>query len=354
MYVCGITPNNATHIGHAFTYVSFDALVRYLKFKGLKVNYVQNATDINDGDDVIAQAKELGKTWREVADMWIKHFHTQMKALNVEPPTHYILASSMIEKIISINKKLIEENHAYEKNGNVYFDVGSFSGYGKLSRFSVDQMIMISKERGNHPDDPNKRNPLDFILWIHDEGDPNWNSPWGKGRPGWHIECTAMIMDNLGEHIDIHGGGRDLIFPHHESEIAQAVGYTGKEPFVNFWMHNGMVLYEGEKMSKSLGNLVLVEDMLKQYAPDSLRWYLLSHHYRHPWEFLEDELAAVDSKVHMLEEKLKQPDKGEWDQIQEYLSDDFDTPEVLRYLCNECSGSIVKKALDLLGFTFQQ
>lgn len=354
LYVCGITPNNATHMGHAFTYVSFDALVRYLTFKKYTVKYVQNATDVNDSDEVIRQAEESGKTWREIADIWINHFQKQMKDLNVLPPTHYVLATSVVEKIIAINNELIKKGLAYEKNGNVYFKVSSFSNYGKLSRFTSEQMLLISRERGNNPDDPNKLNPLDFVLWIHSGSEPFWKSPWGTGRPGWHIECTAMIHEYLGEQIDIHGGGRDLIFPHHESEIAQSEGYTGKKPYVNFWMHNGMVLYEGEKMSKSLGNLVLVEDMLKKYKPDSLRWYLLSHHYRHPWEFMEDELEAVDVRLQKVEAKLNEPDSGNWKEIESMLDDDFDTSEALRYLCNHTSGTVTRKGLDLLGFTFQR
>jgi L-cysteine:1D-myo-inositol 2-amino-2-deoxy-alpha-D-glucopyranoside ligase len=286
--------------------------------------------------------------------MWIGHFNTQMKSLNVLPPNHYVLASSAVEKIISINMDLIKKGHAYEKNGNVYFSVSSFSKYGSLSRFSPEQMLIISQERGNNPQDPNKVNPLDFVLWVQSDSEPFWESPWGRGRPGWHIECTAMIHEYLGEQIDIHGGGRDLIFPHHESEIAQSEGYTGKKPYVNFWMHNGMVMYEGEKMSKSLGNLVLVEDMLRKYRPNSLRWYLLSHHYRQPWEFIEDELESVDDKISKLEGRLTSPDAGTWEEIETLLDDDFDTPEALRYLCDHTAGSTAKKALDLLGFTFQQ
>lgn len=354
LYVCGITPNNATHVGHAFTYVSFDVLVRYLSFKGFNVNYVQNATDINDGDDVIKQAEEARKTWREIADMWIRHFNIQMQGLNVRPPTHYVLATSVIEKIITINKTLLKKGHAYHVDGNIYFDVSSFPDYGALSRFSKEQMLMMSLERGNDPHDPKKKDPLDFVLWIQSAAEPRWKSPWGSGRPGWHIECTAMIHEYLGEQIDLHGGGRDLIYPHHESEIAQSESYTGRKPYVNFWLHNGMVIYEGEKMSKSLGNLVLVKDMLKSYAPNSLRWYLLSHHYRHPWEFMEDELAQVDTKIHLLEEKLTGKDAGDWTKIETFMDDDLDVPEVLRYLCEQCSGTVVKRALDLLGLTFQQ
>ncbi|MBL0077114.1 MAG: class I tRNA ligase family protein [Rhodocyclaceae bacterium] len=217
IYVCGITPNNATHLGHAFTYVSFDALNRFLSYKGMHIQYVQNATDINDGDDVIKQAVEAGKTWEEIAQHWVTHFHRQMDSLNVVRPTKYIMATSVIPQVVSMNQELIDKGFAYVKNGNVYFDIGAFSGYGSLSKFSKSQMLMISQDRGNDPADPNKKNPLDFILWVAKKDEPHWDSPWGKGRPGWHIECSTMVRETLGDQIDIHGGGRDLIFPHHES-----------------------------------------------------------------------------------------------------------------------------------------
>lgn len=301
LYVCGITPNNATHLGHAFTYVSFDTLIRFLRFQDYNVKYLQNATDINDGDDVIKQAKELGKTWQEVADFWIAHFKTQMQALHVLEPTYYIKASSAIPKIIEINKVLQEKGFAYEKDSNVYFDIQKDPHYGELCKFTREQMVVISKERGNDPDDPRKKHPLDFVLWIKADQDPSWESPWGNGRPGWHIECSAMINDYLGDQIDIHGGGRDLIFPHHESEIAQSENYTDKKPFVKTWMHTAMVLYQGEKMSKSLGNLVLVADLLKKFDPFVIRWTLLSHHYRDPWEFREEELDEIDEKIERIQ-----------------------------------------------------
>ena len=350
LYVCGITPNNASHLGHAFTYVSFDALIRFLKHKGLGVTYVQNATDVNDSDDVIKQAKETEKTWTEIAQYWIEHFNANMDALNVARPNKYILASSVMEKIISMNKSLVEGGFAYEKNSNVYFDISKFNDYGLLSKYGKDQMLTISQERGNDPTDKNKKNPLDFILWIGAAEKPNWNSPWGLGRPGWHIECSAMIENALGDQIDIHGGGRDLIFPHHESEIAQSESFTGKKPYVQYWMHTGMVMYEGEKMSKSLGNLVLVEDLLKQYSPNKIRWLLLSHHYRHPWEYEEEELKNYGLRITDLKKRLLEKSSGDWKVIEGFLEDDFNTPEVLRYLSTECSGETLKRGLELLGF----
>jgi len=350
LYVCGITPNNATHLGHAFTYVMFDTLIRFLKHQNYGVKYVQNATDVNDSNDVIQQAKETGKTWTEIAKFWTDHFHKQMTALNVGRPNEYLLASDFIEEIVSINETLIEKGFAYQKNGNVYFDISMFRDYGSLSKYAQEQMLMISLERGNDPRDPNKKNPLDFVLWISVQGEPNWKSPWGLGRPGWHIECSAMIKSALGDQIDIHGGGRDLIFPHHESERAQTESLTGKKPYVQFWMHAGMVMYEGEKMSKSLGNLVLLEDLLKQYSPSMIRWLLLSHHYRHPWEYDAEELLKCELRVTDLKNKLQQKDLGNWDIIEKLMEDDLNTPEVLRYMVESCAGKTLSRAYTLLGF----
>lgn len=375
LYVCGITPNNATHLGHAFTYVSFDILKRYLDFSGYKTKYVQNATDLNDSDDVLKQAKEMGKTWGELADYWIKHFKKNMNALNVLEPDYYVKATSSIKKIIEISNALIEKGIAYEREGNVYFDTKKFANYGMLSRFSEEQMLFISRERGNNPEDPLKKNPLDFVLWLASSDKPFWKSPWpirhpssmlrtgaqgkGKGRPGWHIECSAMISDYLGEQIDIHGGGRDLIYPHHESEIAQSQSYTGKKPFAKYWMHTGMVLYEGEKMAKSLGNLVLVSDLLKKYDPNVIRLLILLHHYRKPWEFLEEELVEAEKlweKVTKTLRKVSYNGKENLEDFKKLMDDDLNTPEVMRLVVSSLNSENMsekksaKKMLEVLGF----
>lgn len=362
MYVCGITPNNATHLGHAFTYISFDALVRYLKYKKFEVNYLQNATDINDSDDVIKQAKQEGRTWQEEAEHWVNHFHMQMDRLNVLRPTNYVLASSAIDKIIDINSSLLRDGFAYEKLGNVYFDISKFPKYGELSRFTQEQMLYISGERGNNPDDPCKKTPLDFVLWFNAPANPAWDSPWGKGRPGWHIECTSMILKYLGLQIDIHGGGRDLIYPHHESEIAQSEALThGK--VVNTWMHTAMVLYEGEKMSKTLGNLVLVEDLLKKYSPDAIRWLILSHHYRSPWEYEEYELEEFESKMKNIrplmldiQESSKQLDNETMRKFESIMDQDINTPRVLEFveqLVQKNKKPEAKHILEILGFKLE-
>lgn len=315
MYVCGITPYDTTHLGHAFTYICFDTLRRYLEFKDYKVIYTQNVTDIDD--DILKRAKKENRHWIEIGEFWTKRFLGDMKSLNIISPNFYVKATDSIPMMIHIIEELIKKGFAYEKEGNVYFEVKKFKDYGRLSHYSKKQMILLSKERGAHPDDPLKKHPLDFVLWqksLPDE--PFWNSPWGQGRPGWHIECSAMIYETFGKQtisgeqsrtIDIHGGGRDLIFPHHESEIAQSESFTDKKPFVNYWIHTAMVLYEGEKMSKSLGNLVMVSDLLKTHTPNEIRYVLLSHHYREPWEFEYPELHKAKKSLELIHQALNFP-----------------------------------------------
>lgn len=289
MYVCGVTPYDTTHIGHAFTFLTFDILVRYFRHKGVAVTYVQNVTDIDD--DVLRKAREVGMNWRELADRETRKFLQDMQELNAVPFDHYTAATDHIAEMHTITQRLLDEGLAYVVNGSVYFEVSKDAKFGKLSHLSLEEMLPIANERGNKPDDPNKRDPLDFVLWqAAAPGEPTWESPWGPGRPGWHIECTAMSTKYLGQSIDIHGGGGDLIFPHHECEIAQAENATGVKPFARFWMHAAMVNYDDEKMSKSLGNLVLAHDLLKTWSPDAIRLYLFSNHYRTEWEFLDEEM----------------------------------------------------------------
>jgi L-cysteine:1D-myo-inositol 2-amino-2-deoxy-alpha-D-glucopyranoside ligase len=299
VYVCGITPYDTTHLGHAFTYTAFDILIRYLELKGNPVRYVQNVTDIDD--DILRRADEMGDNWRELGDRWTAHFIEDMIALNVRPPDFFPRATEFIPDMIQTVQQLIEAGVAYESGGSVYFNIESWPDYGKLSRIPREEMLPVANERGNIPDDPKKKHALDFVLWqAHMPGEPSWDSPWGLGRPGWHIECSTMSSRLLGDTVDIHGGGADLVFPHHESEIAQSEGSSGHEPFVRFWMHTAMVRHEGEKMSKSLGNLVMVDDLLKTWSPDALRLYLANHHYREPWSYDEEELADADVKVEKL------------------------------------------------------
>jgi len=301
IYVCGITPYDTTHLGHAFTYTVFDVLIRYLEYRGHSVRYVQNVTDIDD--DILRKAGEVGEDWRALGNRWTAHFIRDMQSLNVRPPDHFPGATDVIPEIIDIVSQLLEARVAYEAGGNVYFHVDSWPEFGRLSRIARAEMLPVANERGNRPDDPHKQDPLDFVLWqAQAPGEPAWDSPWGAGRPGWHIECSTMATSLLGDTIDIHGGGRDLIFPHHECEIAQAEGATGNHPFVRFWMHAAMVHHDGEKMSKSLGNLIMVRDLLQDWSPDMIRLYLAGHHYREPWSFDDRTLAKAGQLARRLEE----------------------------------------------------
>jgi L-cysteine:1D-myo-inositol 2-amino-2-deoxy-alpha-D-glucopyranoside ligase len=296
IYVCGVTPYDTTHLGHAFTYVSFDTLIRYLEFLGYAVNYVQNVTDIDD--DVLRKAREIGMAWDELGRQETERYLKDMAALNVRSPNVYARASAEIPAMIEIISTLLARGYAYEIAGNVYYSVRQDASFGVMAHAiglnDYQSMLAIANERGNFPADPHKKDPLDFVLWqAQAPGEPAWPSPWGPGRPGWHIECSAMSLRYLGDQVDIHGGGADLAFPHHTCEIAQSEHFTGKSPFSRFWMHTGMVYQGGEKMSKSLGNLTLVSDLLKDYSADAIRVALLEHHYRYPWECFAADLQAA-------------------------------------------------------------
>ena len=334
IYVCGITPYDTTHVGHAFTYVMFDVLVRTLRAAGQRVRYVQNVTDIDD--DIIRRARELGTTWDHLAAKETAFFEADMAALNVVAPDVFPRASQTIAEITELIRTLEAQGHAYLSGGNVYFRVGSVTDYGRLSRLTREQMITLSAERGADPNDPRKHDPLDFILWqAHTAGDPSWPSPWGDGRPGWHIECSAMILQHLGKQVDVHGGGADLIYPHHESEIAQSESITGVRPFARIWAHVGMVRYHGEKMSKSLRNLVLVRDLLQRYDADSIRVLLLRHHYREGWEYTEDELEAAAAWTRRLQDAAAgsgSPEGTPNVAVRAALEDDLDTLRALGLL----------------------
>jgi L-cysteine:1D-myo-inositol 2-amino-2-deoxy-alpha-D-glucopyranoside ligase len=297
LYVCGVTPYDTGHLGHAFTYVSFDVLHRYLEYLGHDVVYVQNLTDVDD--DMLRKARETGEDYLALGNRWVTTFLTEMAALNWLPPDHYPRATEHIPQMLRLIRSLLEKGLAYAADGNVYFSVDADPRYGEVSHLARDEMLPIANERGNVPDMPGKRHPLDFVLWQRSAADePAWDSDWGAGRPGWHIECSAMSMAYLGTQFEIHGGGGDLIFPHHESERAQSEGATGDRPFVSFWTHAGMLSYEGDKMSKSLGNLVLVRDLLKDHSGDAIRHYLVSQHYRSEVQFVDEDLwrsaAAVE------------------------------------------------------------
>ncbi|CAN5405968.1 cysteine--tRNA ligase [soil metagenome] len=303
MYVCGITPYDTTHLGHAFTYTAVDILLRHLEHQGHRVKYVQNVTDIDD--DILRKARETSTDWHALGDEWTAHFIRDMQSLNVRAPDYFPRATDTIPQIIEMVQALLTTGKAYEADGNVYFAVKTWPSYGELSHLPRTEMLPVANEHGNRPDDPNKHDPLDFVLWqAQAPGEPAWDSPWGPGRPGWHIECSAMAMHLLGETTDIHAGGADLVFPHHESEIAQTVAVTNREPSVRFWMHTAMVRYEGEKMSKSLGNLVMVRDLLDSYSPDVLRFYLAQHHYRQSWDHEAEGIEQAQEKVRVLQKAV--------------------------------------------------
>jgi len=292
LYVCGVTPYDTGHLGHAFTYLSFDVLRRYLEFLGHRVVYVQNVTDVDD--DMLKRARESGEDYLELGNRYLITFLAEMAALNWLPPDRLPRATEHIPQMLEQIERLLVNGHAYAADGHVYFSVDSWPTYGELSKLSRDEMLPLALERGSRPEMPGRRDPLDFVLWQPSLADePAWKSPWGPGRPGWHIECSAMGIAYLGSHFEIHGGGDDLAFPHHESEIAQAEAATGQRPFVEWWMHAGMLRYEGEKMSKSLGNLVLVRDLLRSFSGDAIRLYLVSHHYRSELAFRQADLEAT-------------------------------------------------------------
>jgi len=291
VYVCGITPYDSAHLGHAFTYVHFDVLVRRLRHLGADVVHVQNITDVDD--DILRVAKERGVDFRELAENEVESFERSMAAIGVTSPTHSPRATAYVSEMILEVEKLLEAGRGYERSGTVYFRVASDPEYGKLSRLSREEMLPLAAERGGHPEDPNKDDPLDFVLWQPSaEGEPWWESPWGRGRPGWHIECSTMARRLVGQPVDVHGGGADLIYPHHESEMAQAEALPGERPFVRHWVHTGTVYMEGEKMSKSLGNLAFVHELIERHPAAALRELLLRHHYREDWEFSERALAT--------------------------------------------------------------
>jgi cysteinyl-tRNA synthetase len=360
LYVCGITPYDTTHLGHAFINVIYDSLVRYLRWRGLSVRYVQNVTDIDD--DILRKSREVGLAWDVLGTRETERYWSDLRALNVGYPDNYVKASGEIPMIIELITKLLEQGYAYVRDGWVYYSVKSDPTFGQLAiaagYVGYDSWLAIANERGNFPDDPRKEDPLDFVLWqAQQPGEPAWPSPWGPGRPGWHIECSAMAIKYLGPHVDIHGGGADLIFPHHTCEIAQSENATGERPFVRTWMHCGMVFLGGEKMSKSLGNLILVRDLLRDYSPDAIRVMLLSHHYREEWEFTEKNmresamvaarlaaaaaLAGDTTSANGAEDAAVHQARLEFVAA---LEDDFNTPRALAALTKLGAVAIANKA----------
>jgi L-cysteine:1D-myo-inositol 2-amino-2-deoxy-alpha-D-glucopyranoside ligase len=291
LYVCGVTPYDTTHVGHARTYLVFDVLVRHLLHQGLRVNYIQNITDVDES--ILKRARELEQPYDELGDRYTAIFLEDLAELGLIPATHYPRATDVIPEIQEVIGRLLDGGQAYRVDGDVYFDVSSTQTFGELSRLPrADMLDLEAQQDGSTIADPRKRDPLDFPLWRSaGDGEVSWASPWGRGRPGWHIECSTLALKHLGRQVDIHGGGSDLVFPHHEAEIAQSEAVTGVRPFVRFWVHVGMARLGGEKMAKSRGNVVFVRDLLTSYAPDALRLYLLRTHYRAPLDFDEGALG---------------------------------------------------------------
>ncbi len=337
MYVCGITPYSDSHIGHAMSYIIFDAIRRYLIFRGYKVKYVQNFTDIDD--KVIDRAAKLGTTPKQLAEEVIEQFFDDMDALNIERADVYPRVTQEIPQIIEVIQGLVDKGHAYPTADGVYFRVRSDPHYGALSHQSLDSLLAGARvEPGG-----DKESPMDFALWkAAKPGEPYWESPWGKGRPGWHIECSAMALKYLGPTLDIHGGGQDLIFPHHENEIAQTECFTGVTPFVRYWLHNGLLRLGEEKMSKSLGNLVTVCEALEHFTADAVRLFILGSHYRSPLTYSEESLGAAERGADRLRQAAHRESQGDESlvvdvesfrqEFTEAMDDDFNTAQALALL----------------------
>ncbi len=341
MYVCGVTVYDNCHIGHARSAVNFDIIFRYLKYKGYDVVFVKNFTDVDD--KIINRANEENVSCEDIASRYIDEYYKDMDAIGIQRPVYEPKATKHIKEIIDIVKTLIEKGYAYEVDGDVYYRVDRFKEYGKLSHKNIDELKSGARIEINDK----KESPLDFALWKKSkENEPSWESPWGLGRPGWHIECSAMSMKYLGETFDIHGGGEDLIFPHHENEIAQSEAATGKQ-FVKYWMHNAFVKINKEKMSKSLGNFFTIKDILKQFKGETLRYFLLLTHYRSPIDFSFEGLNSAKEALNRYYNFIKRLEESEFDNIaledddlkkkidgllnrfEEAMDDDFNTPKAI-------------------------
>ena len=337
MYVCGITPYDSTHLGHAATYLSYDLLIRRLEDLGHTVQLVRNVTDVDDS--ILPKARELGIDFLELAEMEMDRFDQDMVALNTRRADAEPRATESIDDMIEIIEKLVDRGHTYTTEGTTYFDISTFPDFGKLSHLNEQEMVVLAAERGGRPDDPKQKNPLDFVLWQPSADDePSWESPFGTGRPGWHIECSAMSMRALGPTIDIHGGGADLIFPHHECEIAQSESVNG-EPFSRYWIHAGLVAYQGTKMSKSLGNLVFVSELRKEIDSRAIRLALMAHHYRSDFEWFDEEGPRAQRDLELLIRSgggAQPVSEGPLiDEVRDALDDDLDTPRVCELLIRE-------------------
>jgi L-cysteine:1D-myo-inositol 2-amino-2-deoxy-alpha-D-glucopyranoside ligase len=349
MYTCGITPYDATHLGHAATFVFYDVLQRRLIDLGHEVRCVRNVTDVDD--PLFAKARELGVHYLDLAAGEEARFNRDMEALDTLPVYSAPRASSAISDIRGFIGMVLDRGYAYAAGGSVYFDVTKFDSFGTVSNYSHQQMIDYARERGGNVDDPHKRHPLDFVLWHPSADDePSWDALWGAGRPGWHIECSALALRELGTTIDLHGGGSDLIFPHHECERAQSEAATG-QPFVKHWMHVAMVFKDGHKMSKSLGNLVFVDKLRESWDPREIRLCIIANHYRREWEWNDERMPEARKRLEAWQASRGGRDGADvLDDVRSRLDDDLDTPGALRVMDEAAAeGLDVSGAAALLG-----
>jgi L-cysteine:1D-myo-inositol 2-amino-2-deoxy-alpha-D-glucopyranoside ligase len=346
MYTCGITPYDSTHLGHAATYLYYDVLKRRLLDLGHEVRCVRNITDVDD--PLLDKARQLGVHYLDLAAAEVARFDGDMAALNTLKPWSEPRATSAIADIRGFIGMVLDRGHAYVAGGAVYFDVSTFPRFGQVSHYDEATMLAYAAERGGNVDDPNKRNPLDFVLWQPSaEGEPSWDSLWGSGRPGWHIECSALALRELGTTIDLHGGGCDLIFPHHEGEAAQSESATG-ETFVRHWLHTPMVRLDGTKMSKSLGNLVFISELLKEWDPMVVRLAIMDHDHRDDWNWTSDQLDRAKGRIDAW--RGAGPGDGGLAAVRDRLDDDLDLPGALAAVDDAVSsGSGVAAAASLLG-----
>jgi L-cysteine:1D-myo-inositol 2-amino-2-deoxy-alpha-D-glucopyranoside ligase len=350
MYTCGITPYDAAHLGHAAVYFTYDLLQRRLRDAGHETRCVRNITDVDD--DILRKARSLGVHYQDLATAEVSRFQADMAALGLLPAFSEPRATGAIPDILGFIGMVLESGHAYRSQGAVYFDVSSFDGFGRVSKLGREEMLVLAAERGGNPNDPAKRDPLDFVLWQPSlEDEPAWDSLWGPGRPGWHIECSALALRELGETIDLHGGGSDLIFPHHECESAQSESVTGRT-FVRHWMHVGMVGLDGVKMSKSLGNLVFVRDLLDKHGRDVVRLALASRHYRSDWDFDPGMLELAEARLDRWRSSSGRAgdEASLGDAVRARLDDDLDAPGALALIDEAAEGGRrLDDAMALLG-----
>ena len=325
MYVCGITPYDATHLGHASTFLAYDVVIRRLIDLGHEVRCVRNVTDVDD--PLFAKARELGVHYLDLAAGEEARFNADMEALNVLPVHAAPRASSAIPDIRKFIQAVLDEGHAYVSGDSVYFDVSTFDTFGAVSGYPQEEMLRLAALRGGNIDDLQKRNPLDFVLWQPSAADePAWETPWGPGRPGWHVECSALALRELGEHVHLHGGGADLIFPHHECERAQSESATNT-PFVDHWMHAALISKDGEKMSKSLGNLVFIDALREEWDPRAIRLGIISHHYRTEWEWHDNLMPSSNERLARWKASVGGDDDGALiNAVRAALDNDLDTP----------------------------